>query len=331
MPEILVTRTGGESYIVYVGGATWQAFAKSDAYMTAQESMVKDGNEWIEQPRTTIDVKNDFGRKVSLRSLEWLGGNRVRTADGMELTLYNRLDVSETGYKFDEDIQNLVAGRLYKVTGYVGQLNGNIALFPISATMQCPGTPTLYAPNLIDGEKDNGFIRVNAISQEVTFTIASDTDEKAEFFYKKAASPDALKTAQLTAAADGEFTLTLDEEATCYLAVYAKLNDMLSLRPAMVAITRHQAQSVGSIAEFKKLEAERRAEAGYDGSEKLYRLNGKAVIRMTTPYYLYVSDIADANTPTEPAKQYLLIYNENGWTNPQITDCDATRSLQAGD
>lgn len=331
MPEILVTPTAGESYIDYLGGATWQAFTKSDAYMTAQESMVKDGNEWIEQPRTTIDVKNDFGRKVSLRSLEWLGGNRVRTADGMELTLYNRLDVSETGYKFDEDIQNLVAGRLYKVTGYVGQLNGNIALFPISATMQCPGTPTLYAPNLIDGEKDNGFIKVNAISQEVTFTIASDTDEKAEFFYKKAASPDALQTAQLTAAANGEFTLPLEEEATCYLAVYAKLNDMLSLRPAMVAITRHQAQSVGSIAEFKTLEAERRAEAGYDGSEKLYRLNGKAVIRMTTPYYLYVSDIVDANTPTEPAKQYLLIYNENGWTNPQITDGDATRSLQAGD
>lgn len=331
MPEILVTPTAGESYIDYLGGATWQAFTKSDAYMTAQESMVKDGNEWIEQPRTTIDVKNDFGRKVSLRSLEWLGGNRVRTADGMELTLYNRLDVSETGYKFDEDIQNLVAGRLYKVTGYVGQLNGNIALFPISATMQCPGTPTLYAPNLIDGEKENGFIKVNAISQEVTFTIASDTDEKAEFFYKKAASPDALQTAQLTAAADGEFTLPLEEEATCYLAVYAKLNDMLSLRPAMVAITRHQAQSVGSIAEFKTLEAERRAEAGYDGSEKLYRLNGKAVIRMTTTYYLYVSDIADANTPTEPAKQYLLIYNENGWTNPQITDGDKTRSLQAGD
>lgn len=331
MPEILVTPTAGESYIDYLGGATWQAFTKSDAYMTAQESMVKDGNEWIEQPRTTIDVKNDFGRKVSLRSLEWLGGNRVRTADGMELTLYNRLDVSETGYKFDEDIQNLVAGRLYKVTGYVGQLNGNIALFPISATMQCPGTPTLYAPNLIDGEKENGFIKVNAISQEVTFTIASDTDEKAEFFYKKAASPDALQTAQLTAAANGEFTLPLEEEATCYLAVYAKLNDMLSLRPAMVAITRHQAQSVGSIAEFKKLEAERRAEAGYDGSEKLYRLNGKAVIRMTTTYYLYVSDIADANTPTEPAKQYLLIYNENGWTNPQITDGDKTRSLQAGD
>lgn len=333
MPEILVTPTAGESYLDYLGSASWKAFDKSDAYMTSQESMVKDGSEWTEQPRTSIEVKSDFGRMVSLRSLEWLGANnRVRTADGVELTLYNRLDVSETGYDFAADVQHLVAGRLYKVTGYVGQLNGELALFPISATMQCPGTPTLYAPNLIDGEADQqGFIAVNAISEEVAFSAASDTEEPVKFFYKSAPTADGLKTAELKEAADGTFSLTLDEETTQYMAVYGQLNDMLSLRPAMVAITRHKAETVNSIAEFKTLEAERRAEADYDGVEKLYRLNGKAVIRMTTPYYLYVSDIADDNTPAEPAKQYLLIYNENGWTNPQITDGDATRSLQAGD
>lgn len=320
MPEILVTPTAGESYLAYLGGADWDAFATTADYAAKQEPEV----------RTSIDVKTDFARKVSLRSLTWLGSaNKVRTDDDMELTLYNRLDVSSTGYKFDDDINALVKGNLYKVTGYVGQLNGELALFPTEATLTCPGTPVLYAPNLVSGEADaDGFIKINAISEEVAFTIESQAGASTTFLFKTAASSD-LSNVEPEAAPDGKFTLPLTVGKQ-YLAVYAEINGMQSLRPAKVEITRHAADEVSSIAEFKQAETDRRAEAGYDGSEHYYRLKGQAVIRKITDYYLYVSDCND-DAATDPAMKYLLIYNENGWTNPQFNDGAKMRGLEAGD
>lgn len=328
MPEILVTPTAGESYLAYLGGAEWDAFATTADYAAKQEPEV----------RTSIDVKTDFARKVSLRSLTWLGSaNKVRTADGMELTLYNRLDVSSTGYKFDDDINALVKGNLYKVTGYVGQLNGDLALFPTEATLTCPGTPVLYAPNLIDGMPENGFIPVNAISEEVEFTVESPANaDDVTFLFKTAASSELLDQAKpddtgvTVTGKKGTFKLPLEKDATTYLAVYARVNGMESLQPAKVKITRHEADEVNSIAEFKQAEIDRRAEAGYDGSEHYYRLKGQAVIRKITDYYLYVSDCNDA-AATDPAMRYLLIYNENGWGNPQFEDGDKVRGLLPGD
>ena len=326
MPEILVTPTAGESYLAYLGGADWAAFATTADYAAKQEPEV----------RTTIDVKTDFARKVSLRSLAWLGSaNKVRTADGMELTLYNRLDVSSTGYKFDDDINALVKGNLYKVTGYVGQLNGELALFPTEATLACPGTPVLYAPNLIDGTPVDGFIPVNAISEEVEFTVESPANaDDVTFLFKTAASSELLDQAEpndkvTVTNRKGRFTLPLTVGKQ-YLAVYAEINGMRSLQPAKVKITRHEADEVRSIAGFKQAETERRAEAGYDGSEHYYRLKGQAVIRKITDYYLYVSDCNDA-VATDPAMKYLLIYNENGWSNPQFNDGTTMRGLEAGD
>lgn len=328
MPEILVTPTAGESYLAYQDGADWDAFATSADYAAKQEPEL----------RTEIAVKTDFARKVSLRSLTWLGSaNRVRTADGMELTLYNHLDVSSTGYKFDDDINALVKGALYKVTGYVGQLNGDLALFPTEATLACPGTPVLYAPNLIDGTPENGFIPVNAISEEVEFTVESPANaDDVTFLFKTAASSELLDQAKpddtgvTVTGKKGTFKLPLEKNATTYLAVCARVNGMESLRPAKVKITRHEADEVNSIAGFKQAEIDRRAEAGYDGSEHYYRLKGRAVIRKTTDYYLYVSDCNDA-AATDPAMKYLLIYNENGWSNPQFNDGTTMRGLEAGD
>ena len=42
---------------------------------------------------------------MRLRSLTWLGSNRVRTADGTELTLYSRLKVE--GYDFQDDMEKV--------------------------------------------------------------------------------------------------------------------------------------------------------------------------------------------------------------------------------
>lgn len=332
-PELLVTPSTGESYLNYLRAAANGQLNRTDGYYTDQDYADKEGDKWTSKPRTTIDVRRDFARYVELRSLEWLGANnRMRTDDGMELTLYNRLDVSATGYEFDTDTKRLVKGKFYKGTGYVGQLNGELALFPVTATLECPATPRLYAPNLIDGKPDdNGFIEARAISGSIRIVIEGAAGASFSYPYKMADSPvGLLQTSDFYASADGSFTVQLAEGETRYIAVYGHLNNMTSVRPAMVAITRYHAEPVGSIADFKKLERERRQAAGYDGSEKYYRLDGEAVIRMATPYYLYVSD-PDDKADEQPADKYLLIYNENGWTNPQFADGGETRSLRAGD
>ena len=103
-PELLVTSSTGESYLNYLRAAANGSLDRTDGYYTDQDYADKEGDKWTSKPRTAIDVRRDFAQHVELRSLEWLGAkNRMRTDDGMELTLYNRLDVSATGYEFDTD------------------------------------------------------------------------------------------------------------------------------------------------------------------------------------------------------------------------------------
>ncbi|MDE5920527.1 MAG: hypothetical protein K2G82_02795, partial [Paramuribaculum sp.] len=163
MPEIWVT-PGSEDYTAYLPESE-----AVDGWSTAGTAPA----DCLERTKVSAD---NFNRKMRLRSLTWLGGNRVRTSDGTELTLYSRLKVD--GYDFQKDMQQVaeIAGeegtKLFAATGFVGQLNGQLALLTTEPTLQCPGTPNLFAPNPITGQPDaDGYIAVNAISDEVTLTI----------------------------------------------------------------------------------------------------------------------------------------------------------------
>jgi hypothetical protein len=337
LPEIWVT-PGDEDFIDYLPKAvptTLQYFPNNGV---------------IKEEKADGITAADFNKYVTLRSLTWLGGNKVRTADGTELTLYSRLHVD--GYDFGEDMANvakIAAGegeKLFAATGYVGQLSGTLALLTTEKTVQCPGTPKAYAPNLISGTPNaNGFIQVNAITNRFYIDIVGNADGESEFYCytKEMVKPNQNKV-QLVKhngkwAIDVNFGI-LKEGATKEFWVYAKLNDMYSLKPLKLRITKYDATPVHSIKEFKEAERDCTLDHGGNDGEKRYQMtrtdenstDGMVIILEKTPQYLYVQDYpvsAEAETD-DTHMHYLLIRNEKEWEAP-VDKNGVEAPLEVGD
>ena len=323
MPEIWVT-PGSEDYTDYLPASEaaegWSTSGKIPADIDEQ---------------STVGVDN-FNRKMRLRSLTWLGSNRVRTADGTELTLYSRLKVE--GYNFQEDMEQVaaIAGeggtKLFAATGFVGQLNGQLALLTTEKTLQCPGTPNLSAPNPITGQPDaDGFIAVNAISDEVTLTITGNAHGESKFYYSS--NEDGNNTQPITSN-----TLTIKRPTgsnnTVKRVIWSELNGMRSLNPAKVKFIFHTPEKVASIEEFKTKEFANFANPDAEQTE-YYQMTGKAIIEEITPEYLYVRDYDDspmAELIEDEHMHRMLIHNSNGW-NALVADPDGgeARPLKKND
>lgn len=303
MPEIWIT-PGSEDYIAYLPESE-----AVDGWSTAGKAPA----DCLESTKVSAD---NFNRKMRLRSLTWLGGNRVRTADGTELTLYSRLITD--GYDFQEDMEQVaeIAGeegtKLFAATGFVGQLNGQLALLTTEPTLQCPGTPNLFAPNPITGQPDaDGYIAVNAISDEVTLTIKGNAHGESKFWWST------------TDDGNNQFstpgTLTIKRptgsNSTVKRVIWSELNGMKSLEPAMVKFIFHTPEKVASIEEFKTKEFANSADPDAEQIE-YYQMTGKAIIEEITPEYLYVRDYDDspmAELIEDEHMRRMLIHNSNGW------------------
>lgn len=298
MPEIWVT-PGSEDYTAYLPQpmGTWTH------------------NNVKECPDVTEIDERDFNRKVRLRSLTWLGGNRVRTADGRELTLYSRLKVD--GYDFQADMANVdriakeEGTKLFAATGYVGQLNGQLALLTTEPTLQCPGTPNLFAPNpiIIDPDKET---TVNAISDHIDITIKGNANGESKFYYASSVNNTPLEVDGNTLPVNRP---TAQEGNTLHRVVWSELNGMRSLKPARIAITFHNPTPVTSIEDFKTKEFARMEEPDPADEETIYyQMTGKVVIEDITPEYIYVRDYTDAPEAELIDGEHmrrLLIHNSN--------------------
>ncbi len=304
MPEIWVT-PGSEDYTDYLPASEategWATSGKAPADI-------------LEQPTVGVD---NFNRKMRLRSLTWLGSNRMRTADGTELTLYSRLKVE--GYDFQDDMEQVAAiadkggTKLFAATGFVGQLNGQLALLTTENTLQCPGTPNLSAPNPISGQPDaDGFVAVNAISDEVKLTITGNANGESKFCW--ASNEEGNNTQPIT-----NNTLTIKRPTgsnnTVKRVIWSELNDMKSLNPAKVKFIFHTPEKVASIEEFKTKEFANFANPDA-GQTEYYQMTGKAIVEEITPEYLYVRDYNDspmAELIEDEHMHRMLIHNSNGW------------------
>lgn len=323
MPEIWVT-PGSEDYTDYLPASEategWATSGKAPADI-------------LEQPTVGVD---NFNRKMRLRSLTWLGSNRVRTADGIELTLYSRLKVE--GYDFQDDMEKVAAiankggTKLFAATGFVGQLNGQLALLTTENTLQCPGTPNLSAPNPISGQPDaDGFVAVNAISDEVKITITGNAHGESKFCW--ASNEEGNNTQPIT-----NNTLTIKRPTgsndTVKRVIWSELNGMRSLNPAKVKFIFHTPEKVASIEEFKTKEFANFANPDA-GQTEYYQMTGKAIVEEITPEYLYVRDYNDspmAELIEDEHMHRMLIHNSNGW-NALVADPDGgeARPLKKND
>ncbi|MDE5722959.1 MAG: hypothetical protein K2H99_02100, partial [Paramuribaculum sp.] len=306
MPEIWVT-PGSEDYTAYLPESE-----AVDGWSTAGTTPA----DCLESTKVSAD---NFNRKMRLRSLTWLGSNRVRTADGTELTLYSRLKVD--GYDFQKDMQQVaeIAGeegtKLFAATGFVGQLNGQLALLTTEPTLQCPGTPNLFAPNPITGQPDaDGYIAVNAISDEVTLTIKGNAHGESKFYW--ASNKEGNNTKPIT---NNTLTIKRPSDITKpqYCVIWSELNGMKSLKPAMVKFIFHTPEKVASIEEFKTQEFDRHQQPDAEPETAIYyQMTGKAIIEEITPEYLYVRDYDDAPEAElieDEHMRRMLIHNKNGW------------------
>lgn len=323
MPEIWVT-PGSEDYTDYL-----PASEATEGWATAGKAPA----DILEQPTVGVD---NFNRKMRLRSLTWLGSNRVRTADGTELTLYSRLKVE--GYDFQDDMEKVAAiadeggTKLFAATGFVGQLNGQLALLTTENTLQCPGTPNLSAPNPISGQPDaDGFVAVNAISDEVKLTITGNAHGESKFSW--ASNEEGNNTQPIT-----NNTLTIKRPTgsnnTVKRVIWSELNGMRSLNPAKVKFIFHTPEKVASIEEFKTKEFANFANPDA-GQTEYYQMTGKAIVEEITPEYLYVRDYNDSPMAELIEAEHMhrmLIHNSNGW-NALVADPDGgeARPLKKND
>ncbi len=280
----------------------------TEEFRTLLKDMITDNFIKVEPQeveRTTITPAEDFNRYVELRSATWLGGNKVRLADGTEMPVYTRLEAPG----FDpSQLNSLETGKMYRICGYIGMVD-QISIFPVKPIEQCPGTPNLFAPNPIKGDAGpDGFIGIQAVSPEVTFRVEGNADNKSEFTYT-------INGGDEIEVVDNKFTVdlsALNDKETMELVVYAHLNGMKSLAPAKVRITKRKAVQVGSIKEYKDIELA-------TPSENIYQITGKVVIEAKTDKYLYVRDFnsdTEAEMDEDEHLRRLLIkntINPQGW------------------
>lgn len=249
-------------------------------------------------------------------------------ADGSRLLRYRRLTVDV------EETTELVKDKLYRVKGFIGLAETTLSIFPIAPVDQCPGTPNLYAPNPIKpGVNDTdaeGRITVQAVSDKVEIRVVGNAKGESKFFYTRSD-----RKGNIPVDATNKFVLDLADGADINVDVYAELNGMNSLAPALIRVVKQESEKVESINDFKT----REFASPSDGS-KIYQLDkdkGQVIIEKITDRYLYVRDYT-----ADPAQQLdddehmnrLLIRNDNGWgaTVADANDEKAEpRKLQKGD
>lgn len=317
--EILIT-PGDEDFTPYLAEATDQQWSNNQYYQQLQNPV----------NRLTVNIDNDIARLVKIRYAKWLGNDKIRLHDqqgnenDVDLLVFNRLLQTSGDYDYKTDMSKLEVGKHYQFTGFIGVINGQLAIAPVSATLEEPMTPVLYTPNLVNGTPDSdGFIEIPTVSESVTVRV-KDLQDGARYTYTNAGAPTASAVARNF---NTSFDITgLTVGNTRYITVSGNLNGLESVFPAKIKIRRIAATNVASIAAMKERE--------YDGNiathSDYYRITGKAVIEEVTPQYLYLRDI-DAESPTY--FNYLLVHNENGWAEPTCVDLRTgqERSLREGD
>ncbi len=277
---------------------------------------------WAAAETARKDITNaDFNRHVVVSGLTWTDSESAfTTEDGGTLVGYGRF--VDRG----EPLGGLTKGKSYIVEGFVGQIEGQLRIFPIKITPEI----TLMAPNPIAADPDaDGWTTVNVISDAVKLTVdKSGFSDDTRFGYR-------LNNAtEYTEWTDANLTIDDFTGGSCELQV-AILTDGVASDPLKIRFVKHELEGTfDNIADFKALYPDEVVTPDPKSDEvKYYRYTGKAQVRAITPRYLYLRDYE--NCPAgEESQHSLLLYNENGWNaavEMQGGDGSRARTLKEGD
>lgn len=317
------------------------------------------------QPAPVKELSTDmFNRYVVLDNMKWVGENtQVEDAAGNVYQLYARLIIPEYDYNgnpipsydtegstFASLVGNPEAGKRYRITGFIAQLAGVLKIFPTEPIREIPSQPVVMAPNQLSGT-------VNIISDEVKMWVNPDyVTEGAKFEYKITPS-DNYATPEMGVGEDNAVIFKAselfgeNESVTLTVSTYTEYNACHQIRgeypkkylygpETVLTLRRHQSTPVQSIAEYKEkylgneddLPEMITGDAADFTATAYHKFadDSRAVIIETTPEWLYVRDLeptaADGKFHSE---NYILIHNENGWSNPTVTA--ENRELRQGD
>lgn len=267
--------------------------------------------------RSTV-TRDDFNGHRILTGMTKLDGLAVADRDGNVFRLADRLQSNAMSVWTSAD-----NGKRYTIECFIGQIDGELTIFPIKITPDTPRPVASFAGGNIIDEADGD---VHVINNTVTLNFRPEY-AGTEVTYER--SGDGVTWSPC----GDELSFYLPDGAVYTLRVRSKAkNGTVCANPLELTFRHHVATPLASIEKFKEeyLDAE-----GYLPAEEIregyYRMTGEAVVEQVTPYYIYVRD----NIENPGSYNHLLIYNDNGWDNaPRVTDASAPegwRKLKAGD
>ncbi len=267
--------------------------------------------------RTTV-TQADFNSHRILTGMTKVEGMAVADSDGKVFRLADRLQSGAMdGWTSTDN------GKRYTIECFIGQIEGELTIFPIKITLDTPRPVASFAGgNLID-EADG---EVHIINSAVTLNLTPE--------YKGVDVTYEISEGGGTWTPCGNnLSFNVPEGGVYTLKVRSTDADgNVCANPLQLTFHHHKATPLQSIADFKNeyLDSEGYLPNG-QVREGYYRMTGEAVVEQVTPYYLYVRD----NIENPGSYNHLLIYNDNGWNNaPRVSDSSSPegwRQLQAGD
>lgn len=284
---------------VYVGaGSDYRRYSADATYV-----MTNFGD--YDPKRTTFGA-DDFNRHVVVRNLTWTGSeSRFTDSEGNSLNAYGRF----TDYQ--GVLGTLKEGKSYTVEGFIGQIKGEPTIFPTGYAPEV----MIYAPNPIIGEKDaDGWIDVNVISDDVTFTVNSYDFPSGTNLIKRVngGSNKPWNYQYGNSQTLGKDEFVFNDKGILEVVLSTNYNSVDGAEQKIRFHKREVTKEFATLAEFNT-EFRDATDIPEPNTEdtKYYRFTGRAEVRAVTPKYLYLRD-ADCAEGQESISS-LLLYNENGW------------------
>lgn len=314
MPEIDIT-----DYVRYCG----ESVANMPVPIVVPESDTRDNISLASN--TPIVTENDFNKHLVLRNVTWEENGYISDRNGNKFRVYPRF----LGY----EIAAIEPGTDIRLECFVSKVSSGLILIPVRFD-ECDPRPIVRFKS---GNRISGTISV--VDDKIEWEVES-LPEGSYYcrFGDYTNDSDGWIPARAVTAAD--FKDYGNGVKLCKMQVATSL-DAFTSSVETVTFELRQKTTLHSIKELKNIYLDANDNRTSVSTNAYYLIDGDVVIERKGDQYLYVRDNinykdASGNEIADAKDHHLLIFNPNGWDNPQFTfkNEDGTqevRSLREGD